>query len=118
MSASVAEVLFVLPWLERVQLAHYSSLASERAVPAAEGNVWTAYEVRLAPLLPPAPTTDQRGSWPQVYRSRTSPIIPLPPSVYGRLPAGVRRWVFGERSLDSTAARRFAGREAETGVEC
>ncbi|GAA5943199.1 hypothetical protein JCM3775_007625 [Rhodotorula graminis] len=92
-----AELVFFLPWLERTQQAHYSSLASDRAAPTSEGNVWTAYEV---------------------YRSRTSPIVPLPPALYARLPAGAKKYLLGERGLDATAARRLGARGAETGVEC
>ncbi|BGP43215.1 hypothetical protein JCM10449v2_007243 [Rhodotorula kratochvilovae] len=93
----IATVLFIFPWLDRADEAHYRSLASERAVPAAEGNIWTAYEV---------------------YRARTSPILPLPPTLYRRLPSGVQRWVFAERPLDASAARRFGTRGVETGVAC
>ncbi|GJN93795.1 hypothetical protein Rhopal_006853-T1 [Rhodotorula paludigena] len=76
----VAAVWVVLPWLEQRQQGYYSAVAAEHAaVPAAEGNVWTTYEI---------------------YRSRTSPVVPLPPALYARLPRGVQRWVLFETPLE------------------
>ncbi|GAA6001735.1 uncharacterized protein JCM10292_005015 [Rhodotorula paludigena] len=76
----VAAVWVVLPWLERRHQSYYSAIAAEHAaVPAAEGNVWITYEI---------------------YLSRTSPVVPLPPALYARLPRGVQRWVLFETPLE------------------
>ena len=70
----------------------------------------------FSPFRSPSLTRSARR--PQVYRSRTSPIVPLPSALYACLPAGAKRYFLGERTLDATAARRLGAREAETVVEC
>ena len=57
--------------------------------------------------------TPQAAAAYATYRERTSPLIPLPPALYARLPLALKRWLLFEwKSYEVSSATAALGNAA------